>query len=163
MVMYMDRKCIKLIIGFVLFLGLILFSWFLLKDNHAKSQKILDLQSKISDLEFDNLMYKQATSTEFIDFKKSSGTVDVAFLYQDKEIISRHGIGLIIDNQDYRIGVNSENNIPLDSHSKIISINKNIIEFECIFNNKTTFFRLTIDLQKNSTNFKLDELAKDDN
>lgn len=154
----MDKKYVKFIIVLVLFLGLLSFSLFLINDNNSKKNVILDLQNKISDLEFDNSMYKQATATDFIDFKKSSGVVDAAFLYQDNEIMSRHGIAIIIDNQFYRIGVDPKNNVSLSTNSKITNIDKNIIEFEYILDNKTTYYRLTINLQENSVNFKLDEV-----
>ncbi|WP_028043393.1 hypothetical protein [Candidatus Stoquefichus massiliensis] len=154
----MDKKYVKFIIVLVLFLGLLSFSLFLINDNNSKKNVILDLQNKISDLEFDNSMYKQATATDFIDFKKSSGVVDAAFLYQDNEIMSRHGIAIIIDNQFYRIGVDPKNNVSLSTNSKITNIDKNIIEFEYILDNKTTYYQLTINLQENSVNFKLDEV-----
>ncbi|WP_298059100.1 hypothetical protein [uncultured Catenibacterium sp.] len=154
----MNKKYVKFTVILVLFLGLSSLSLFLLNDNNSKKTVILDLQNKISDLEFDNSMYKQATATDFIDFKKSSGIVDAAFLYQDKEIISRHGIAISIDNQFYRIGIDPDNNGSLSNNSKITSIDKKIIEFDYIFDNKTTHYRLTINQQENSMNFKLEEV-----
>lgn len=154
----MNKKYVKFIIILVLFLGLSSFSLFLLNDNNSKKTVILDLQNKVSDLKFDNSMYKRATATDFIDFKKSSGIVDGAFLYQDKEIISRHGIAVSVDNIFYRIGIAPDNNGSLSNNSKITSIDKNIIEFEYIFDDETTHYRLTVNQPENGIHFKLEEV-----
>ena len=44
----------------------------------------------------------------------------MAYLYQDKELIERHGIGVIIGKQYYRIGIAPEIGTTLNENSKII-------------------------------------------
>lgn len=53
----------------------------------------------------------------------------MAYLYQDKELIERHGIGVIIGKQYYRIGIAPEIGTTLNKNSKIIKITDNEIEF----------------------------------
>ena len=43
-----------------------------------------------------------------MDIKESDGLISMAYLYQDKELIERHGIGVIIGKQYYRIGIAPE-------------------------------------------------------
>lgn len=60
----------------------------------------------------------------YMDIKESDGLISMAYLYQDKELIERHGIGVIIGKQYYRIGIAPEIGTTLNKNSKIIALFK---------------------------------------
>lgn len=154
----MRKKNIKYIINLAFIFSLIFLTLYFVNNNHIKNNMIIELQNKNKDLEFDNEVFKLATATEFIDYKKGNNKIEAVFLYQDKEIINRHGIAIIINDQYYRIQVAPENHVTLDNKSKIVSISKNNIEFEYILDNESYYFNLMINEGKNDINFKLTEM-----
>ena len=63
---------------------------------------------KTKELEKYSELLETGTATEYVDIKESDGLISMAYLYQDKELIERHGIGVIIGKQYYRIGIAPE-------------------------------------------------------
>ena len=53
----------------------------------------------------------------------------MAYLYQDKELIERHGIGVIIDNTYYKISIGPDIGTTLNNNSKIIKITDDEVLF----------------------------------
>ena len=51
---------------------------------------------KTKELEKYSELLETGTATEYVDIKESDGLISMAYLYQDKELIERHGIGVII-------------------------------------------------------------------
>ena len=82
-----------------------------------------------------------------MDIKESDGLISMAYLYQDKELIERHGIGVIIGKQYYRIGIAPEIGTTLNKNSKIIKITDNEIEFTFVLNYICLFDYLFISSQ----------------
>ena len=60
---------------------------------------------------------------------ESDGLISMAYLYQDKELIERHGIGVIIDNTYYKIGIGPDIGTTLNNNSKIIKITDDEVVF----------------------------------
>ena len=94
-----------------------------------------------------------------MDIKESDGLISMAYLYQDKELIERHGIGVIIGKQYYRIGIAPEIGTTLNKSSKIIKITDNEIEFTFYVNNDTEKKRLIVKTENNDIHFKLEDVS----
>lgn len=94
-----------------------------------------------------------------MDIKESDGLISMAYLYQDKELIERHGIGVIIGKKYYRIGIAPEIGTTLNENSKIIKITDNEIEFTFNLNNDTEKKRLIVQTENNDIHFKLEDVS----
>ncbi len=99
------------------------------------------------------------TATKYGTLKKVMNLISMVYLYQDKELIERHGIGVIIGKQYYRIGIASEINTTLNKNSKIIKITNNEIEFTFNLNNDTEKNRLIVQNENNDIHFKLEDVS----
>lgn len=40
-----------------------------------------------------------------MDIKKGDALISMAYLYQDKQLIEKHGIGIVVGEQYYRVGI----------------------------------------------------------
>lgn len=100
----MKNKKWNLII--ILMLGIsIVLNGYLFIENKNKATTIVQLNKKTKELEKYSELLEIGTATEYVDIKESNGLISMAYLYQDKELIERHGIGVIIGKQYYRIGI----------------------------------------------------------
>ena len=132
----MKTKTKNLII--ILLLGFsFVFNGYLFIENKNKATTIVQLNKKNKELEKYSELLEIGTATEYVDIKESDGLISMAYLYQDKELIERHGIGVIIGKQYYRIGIAPEIGTTLNKNSKIIKITDNEIEFTFNLNNDT--------------------------
>lgn len=120
------------------------------ESKHDKKNKELNKYSKL---------FKNGTDIKFVDIKESDGLISMAYLYQDKELIERHGIGVIIGKQYYRIGIAPEIGTTLNKNSKIIKITDNEIEFTFNLNNDTEKKRLIVQNENNDIHFKLEDAS----
>ena len=103
----MKNKKWNLII--ILMLGIsIVLNGYLFIENKNKATTIVQLNKKTKELEKYNELLEIGTATKYVDIKESNGLISMAYLYQDKELIERHGIGVIIGKQYYRIGIAPE-------------------------------------------------------
>ena len=118
------NRIIILLLGFS-----IVFNGYLFIENKNKATTIVQLNKNNKKLEKYNDLFEFGTDTKFVDIKESDGLISMAYLYQDKELIERHGIGVIIGKQYYRIGIAPEIGTTLNKNSKIIKITDNEIEF----------------------------------
>lgn len=154
----MKNKTKNLII--ILLLGfLIAFNGYLFIENKNKATTIVQLNKKTKELEKYSELLEIGTATEYVDIKESAGLISMAYLYQDKELIERHGIGVIIGKQYYRIGIAPEIGTTLNKNSKIIKITDNEIEFTFNLNNDTEKKRLIVQTENNDIHFKLEDVS----
>ena len=122
-----NKKWYRIII---LMLGIsIVLNGYLFIENQNKTTNIVQLNKKNKELNKYSQLFKNGTDIKFVDIKESDGQISMAYLYQDKELIERHGIGVIIGKQYYRIGIAPEIGTTLNKNSKIIKITDNEIEF----------------------------------
>lgn len=148
------NRIIILLLGFS-----IVFNGYLFIENKNKATTIVQLNKKNKKLEKYNDLFEFGTDTKFVDIKESDGLISMAYLYQDKELIERHGIGVIIGKQYYRIGIAPEIGTTLNKNSKIIKITDNEIEFTFIINNDTEKKRLIVQAENNDIHFKLEDVS----
>lgn len=154
----MKTKTKNLII--ILLLGFsIVFNGYLLIENKNKATTIVQLNKKTKELEKYSELLETGTAIEYVDIKESDGLISMAYLYQDKELIERHGIGVIIGKQYYRIGIAPEIGTTLNKNSKIIKITDNEIEFTFNLNNDTEKKRLIVQTENNDIHFKLEDVS----
>lgn len=154
----MKTKTKNLII--ILLLGFsFVFNGYLFIENKNKATTIVQLNKKNKELEKYNDLFEFGTDTKFVDIKESDGLISMAYLYQDKELIERHGIGVIIGKQYYRIGIAPEIGTTLNENSKIIKITDNEIEFTFNLNNDTEKKRLIVQNENNDIHFKLEDVS----
>lgn len=154
----MKTKTKNLII--ILLLGFsFVFNGYLFIENKNKATTIVQLNKKTKELEKYNDLFEFGTDTKFVDIKESDGLISMAYLYQDKELIERHGIGVIIGKQYYRIGIAPEIGTTLNKNSKIIKITDNEIEFTFNLNNDTEKKRLIVQTENNDIHFKLEDVS----
>lgn len=154
----MKSEIKKVVITLVLFF-LSISTGYLFVENQNKDREINQLNKTNEKLEEYNSLFKMGTATEFIDIQENKGEVSMIFLYQDKEVIERHGVGAIINNQYYRIGIAPEIGVSLNEDSKILKIEDNIIEFTFNLDNRMAKYRLIVNQQGNDMNFKLEEIS----
>ena len=148
------NRIIILLLGF-----LIIFNGYLFIENKNKATTIVQLNKKTKELEKYSELLEIGTATEYVDIKESAGLISMAYLYQDKELIERHGIGVIIGKQYYRIGIAPEIGTTLNKNSKIIKITDNEIEFTFNLNNDTEKKRLIVKTENNDIHFKLEDVS----
>lgn len=137
----------------------IIFNGYLFIENKNKATTIVQLNKKTKELEKYNDLFEFGTDTKFVDIKESDGLISMAYLYQDKELIERHGIGVIIGKQYYSIGIAPEIGTTLNKNSKIIKITDNEIEFTFNLNNDTEKKRLIVQAENNDIHFKLEDVS----
>lgn len=138
------NRIIILLLGFSF-----VFNGYLFIENKNKATTIVQLNKKTKELEKYSELLEIGTATEYVDIKESDGLISMAYLYQDKELIERHGIGVIIGKQYYRIGIAPEIGTTLNKNSKIIKITDNEIEFTFNLNNDTEKKRLIVQNENN--------------
>ena len=143
----------------LLFWFSIVLNGYLFIENKNKATTIVQLNKKTKELEKYNDLFEFGTDTKFVDIKESDGLISMAYLYQDKELIERHGIGVIIGKQYYRIGIAPEIGTTLNKNSKIIKITDNEIEFTFNLNNDTEKKRLIVKTENNDIHFKLEDVS----
>lgn len=154
----MKTKTKNLII--ILLLGFsFVFNGYLFIENKNKATTIVQLNKKTKELEKYSELLETGTAIEYVDIKESDGLISMAYLYQDKELIERHGIGVIIGKQYYRIGIAPEIGTTLNKNSKIIKITDNEIEFTFNLNNDTEKKRLIVQTENNDIHFKLEDVS----
>ena len=127
--------------------------------KQLKSNKESKHDKKNKELNKYSQLFKNGTDIKFIDIKESDGLISMAYLYQDKELIERHGIGVIIGKKYYRIGIAPEIGTTLNENSKIIKITDNEIEFTFNLNNDTEKKRLIVQTENNDIHFKLEDVS----
>ena len=148
------NRIIILLLGFSF-----VFNGYLFIENKNKATTIVQLNKKTKELEKYSELLEIGTATEYVDIKESNGLISMAYLYQDKELIERHGIGVIIGKQYYRIGIAPEIGTTLNKNSKIIKITDNEIEFTFNLNNDTEKKRLIVQNENNDIHFKLEDVS----
>lgn len=154
----MKNKKWNLIITLMLGISIVL-NGYLFIENQNKTTTIVQLNKKNKELNKYNQLFKNGTDIKFVDIKESDGQISMAYLYQDKELIERHGIGVIIGKQYYRIGIAPEIGTTLNKNSKIIKITDNEIEFTFNLNNDTEKKRLIVQNENNDIHFKLEDVS----
>ena len=137
----------------------IVLNGYLFIENQNKTTNIVQLNKKNKELNKYSQLFKNGTDIKFVDIKESDGQISMAYLYQDKELIERHGIGVIIGKQYYRIGIAPEIGTTLNKNSKIIKITDNEIEFTFNLNNDTEKKRLIVQTENNDIHFKLEDVS----
>ena len=95
---------------------------------------------------------------KIVDIKESDGLISMAYLYQDKELIERHGIGVIIDNTYYKIGIGPDIVTTLNNNSKIIKITDDEVVFTFNLDNDMKKKRLTVKSENKDIHFKLEDI-----
>ena len=120
----MKNRIIILLLGFS-----IVFNGYLFIENKNKATTIVQLNKKTKELEKYSELLETGTATEYVDIKESDGLISMAYLYQDKELIERHGIGVIIDNTYYKIGIGPDIGTTLNNNSKILKITDDEVVF----------------------------------
>jgi len=103
-------------------------------------------------------LFKNGTDIKFVDIKESDGQISMAYLYQDKELIERHGIGVIIDNTYYKISIGPDIGTTLNSNSKILKISDDEVVFTFNLDNDMKKKRLTVKTENNDIHFKLEDI-----
>ena len=112
--------------------------------KQLKSNKESKHDKKNKELNKYSQLFKNGTDIKFIDIKESDGLISMAYLYQDKELIERHGIGVIIDNTYYKIGIGPDIGTTLNNNSKIIKITDDEVVFTFNLDNDMKKKRLTV-------------------
>ena len=148
------NRIIILLLGFS-----IVFNGYLFIENKNKATTIVQLNKKNKKLEKYNDLFEFGTDTKFVDIKESDGLISMAYLYQDKELIERHGIGVIIGKQYYRIGIAPEVGTTLNENSKILKITDDEVLFTYNLNNATEKKRLKVKTENNDIHFKLEDVS----
>ena len=148
------NRIIILLLGFS-----IVFNGYLFIENKNKATTIVQLNKKTKELEKYSKLLKIGTATEYVDIKESNGLISMAYLYQDKELIERHGIGVIIGKQYHRIGIAPEVGTTLNENSKILKITDDEVLFTYNLNNATEKKRLKVKTENNDIHFKLEDVS----
>ena len=153
----MKNKKWNLII--ILMLGIsIVLNGYLFNENQNKTTTIVQLNKKNKELNKYSQLFKNGTDIKFVDIKESDGQISMAYLYQDKELIERHGIGVIIDNTYYKISIGPDIGTTLNNNSKILKITDDEVLFTYNLNNATEKKRLKVKTENNDIHFKLEDI-----
>ena len=151
-----NKKWYRIII---LMLGIsIVLNGYLFIENKNKATTIVQLNKKTKELEKYSELLEIGTATEYVDIKESNGLISMAYLYQDKELIERHGIGVIIDNTYYKIGIGPDIGTTLNNNSKILKITDDEVVFTYNLDNDTKKKRLTVKSENNDIHFELEDI-----
>lgn len=152
-----NKKWYRIII---LMLGIsIVLNGYLFIENQNKTTTIVQLDKKNKELNKYSQLFKNGTDIKFVDIKESNGLISMAYLYQDKELIERHGIGVIIGKQYYRIGIAPEVGTTINENSKILKITDDEVLFTYNLNNATEKKRLKVKTENNDIHFKLEDVS----
>lgn len=153
----MKNKKWNLII--ILMLGIsIVLNGYLFIESQNKTTTIVQLNKKNKELNKYSKLFKNGTDIKFVDIKESDGLISMAYLYQDKELIERHGIGVIIDNTYYKINIGPDIGTILNNNSKILKITDNEVVFTYNLDNNTKKKRLTVKDKNKDIHFKLEDI-----
>ena len=153
----MKNKKWNLII--ILMLGIsVVLNGYLFIENQNKTTTIVQLNKKNKELNMYSQLFKNGTDIKFVDIKESDGQISMAYLYQDKELIERHGIGVIIDNTYYKISIGPDIGTTLNSNSKILKISDDEVVFTFNLDNDMKKKRLTVKTENNDIHFKLEDI-----
>lgn len=125
--------------------------------KQLKSNKESKHDKKNKELNKYSQLFKNGTDIKFIDIKESDGLISMAYLYQDKELIERHGIGVIIDNTYYKISIEPDIGTTLNNNSKIIKITDDEVVFTFNLDNDMKKKRLTVKSENKDIHFKLED------
>ena len=136
----------------------IVFNGYLFIENKNKATTIVQLNKKTKELEKYSELLETGTATEYVDIKESDGLISMAYLYQDKELIERHGIGVIIDNTYYKINIGPDIGTTLNNNSKIIKITDDEVVFTYNLDNDMKKKRLTVKDENKDIHFKLEDI-----
>lgn len=151
-----NKKWYRIII---LMLGIsIVLNGYLFIENQNKTTNIVQLNKKNKELNKYSQLFKNGTDIKFVDIKESDGQISMAYLYQDKELIERHGIGVIIDNTYYKISIGPDISTTLNNNSKILKITDDEVLFTYNLNNATEKKRLKVKAENNDIHFKLEDI-----
>ncbi len=122
----------------ILMLGIsIVFNGYLFVENKNKAATIVQLNKNNKELEKYNDLFEFGTDTKFVDIKKGDALISMAYLYQDKQLIEKHGIGVVVGEQYYRVGIAPDIGTTLNENSKILKITENEVLFTYNLNNDT--------------------------
>ena len=151
-----NKKWYRIII---LMLGIsIILNGYLFIESQNKTTTIVQLNKKNKELNKYSQLFKNGTDIKFVDIKESDGQISMAYLYQDKELIERHGIGVIIDNTYYKISIGPDIGTTLNNNSKILKITDDEVLFTYNLNNATEKKRLKVKTENNDIHFKLEDI-----
>ena len=151
-----NKKWYRIII---LMLGIsIVLNGYLFIENQNKTTNIVQLNKKNKELNKYSQLFKNGTDIKFVDIKESDGQISMAYLYQDKELIERHGIGVIIDNTYYKISIGPDIGTTLNNNSKILKITDDEVLFTYNLNNATEKKCLKVKAENNDIHFKLEDI-----
>lgn len=143
----------------ILMLGIsIVFNGYLFVENKNKAATIVQLHKNNKELEKCNDLFEFGTDTKFVDIKKVDGLISMAYLYQDKQLIEKHGIGVVVGEQYYRVGIAPDIGTTLNENSKILKITDDEVEFTYNLDNNMKKMRLTVKNEKNDIHFKLEDI-----
>ena len=153
----MKNKKWNLII--ILMLGIsIVLNGYLFIENQNKATTIVQLNKKNKELNKYSKLLQNGTDIKFVDIKESDGPISMAYLYQDKELIERHGIGVIIDNTYYKISIGPDIGTTLNNNSKIIKITDDEVVFTFNLDNDVKKKRLKVKNENKDIHFKLEDI-----
>ena len=151
-----NKKWYRIII---LMLGIsIVLNGYLFIERQNKTTTIVQLNKKNKELNKYSQLFKNGTDIKFVDIKESDGQISMAYLYQDKELIERHGIGVIIDNTYYKISIGPDIGTTLNNNSKILKITDDEVLFTYNLNNATEKKCLKVKAENNDIHFKLEDI-----
>ena len=151
-----NKKWYRIII---LMLGIsIVLNGYLFIENQNKTTTIVQLNKENKELNKYSQLFKNGTDIKFVDIKESDGQISMAYLYQDKELIERHGIGVIIDNTYYKISIGPDIGTTLNNNSKILKITDDEVVFTYNLDNDTKKKRLTVKSENKDIHFKLEDI-----
>ena len=136
----------------------IVLNGYLFIENKNKATTIVQLNKKTKELEKYSELLEIGTATKYVDIKESNGLISMAYLYQDKELIERHGIGVIIGKQYYKISIGPDIGTTLNNNSKIIKITDDEVVFTYNLDNDTKKKRLTVKSENKDIHFKLEDI-----
>ena len=136
----------------------IVLNGYLFIERQNKTTTIVQLNKKNKELNKYSQLLKNGTDIKFVDIKESDGQISMAYLYQDKELIERHGIGVIIDNTYYKISIGPDIGTTLNNNSKILKITDDEVLFTYNLNNATEKKRLKVKTENNDIHFKLEDI-----
>ena len=89
-----NKKWYRIII-FMLGISIV-FNGYLFIENQNKATTIVQLNKKNKELNKYSQLFKNGTDIKYVDIKESDGLISMAYLYQDKQLIEKHGIGIVV-------------------------------------------------------------------
>lgn len=153
----MKNKKWNLIIILMLGISIVLNSYLFIEIQN-KTTTIVQLNKKNKELNKYSQLFKNGTDIKFVDIKESDGQISMAYLYQDKQLIEKHGIGVVVGEQYYRVGIAPDIGTTLNENSKILKITDDEVEFTYNLDNNMKKKRLTVKTEKNDIHYKLEDI-----